>query len=74
MKTLKNFDLIYFRGKSCFEEDHTQSYLVLQPMYRYCIRVVGVGSGNYISFWKCKGLSDEYIRGPNTCDYKINPK
>ena len=43
-------------------------------MYRYCIRVVGVGSGNYISFWKCKGLSDEYIRGPNTCDYKINPK
>ena len=29
------FDSIYFRGKSHFEEDDTQNYLVFEPMYRY---------------------------------------
>ena len=35
LKKLKKFDLSYFRGKSHFEEDGTQNYLVFQPMYRY---------------------------------------
>ena len=35
LKKLKIFDSIYFRGKSNFEEDGTQNYLVFQPMYRY---------------------------------------
>ena len=30
-------------------------------MYRYFKRIVGVGSGHYIYFWKSKGLSDEKI-------------
>ena len=35
LKKLQTFDSIYFRGKSHFEEDGSQNYLVLQPMYRY---------------------------------------
>ena len=36
LEKLKTFYSIYFRGKSHFEEDGTQNYLVVQPMYRYC--------------------------------------
>ena len=39
LKKLKTFDSSYFRGKSHFEEDGTQNYLVFQPMYRY-LRVI----------------------------------
>ena len=39
LKKLKTFDSSYFRGKSHFEEDGTQSYLVFQPMHRY-LRVI----------------------------------
>ena len=61
---LETFDSIYFRGKSYFEEDGTQlkkNYLVFQPIYKYFKRITGVGSGNYIYFWKSKGLSDEVL-------------
>ena len=34
-KKLKTLDSSYFRGKSHFEEDGTQKYLVFQPMYQY---------------------------------------
>ena len=34
-KKLQTFDSIYFRGKSHFEEDGTQSYLVFKLIYRY---------------------------------------
>ena len=46
LKKSETFDSIYFRGKSHFEEDGTQNYLVFQPLYRYFRRIVGVGSGN----------------------------
>ena len=36
--------------------------------------MIGVGTGNYIYFWKSKGLSDENITAPTTSDYKLNPK
>ena len=32
LNKLKTFDLSYFIGKSHFEEDGTQNYLVLQPI------------------------------------------
>ena len=32
LKKLETFDSIYFRGKSHFEDDGTQNWLVLQPM------------------------------------------
>ena len=53
------FDSIYFRGKSHFEEDDTQNYLVFEPMYRYFKRVSDADTGNYSYFWKSKGWSDE---------------
>ena len=35
LNKLKTFDSGYFIGKSHFEEDGTQNYLVFQPIYRY---------------------------------------
>ena len=43
-------------------------------MYRYFKRVAGVRSGNYILFWKSKGLSDEKINSINASNYSITPK
>ena len=40
LKKLKNFSSIYFRGKSHFEEDGTQNYLVFQPIQRYFIELL----------------------------------
>ena len=74
LKKIKTFNSSYFIGKSQFEENDTQNYLVFQPMYRYFKRFVGVGTGNYIYFWKSKGLSDENITAPTTSDYGINPQ
>ena len=71
---MKTFDSSYFSDKSHFEEDGTQDYLVIQPMYRYFNRVSGDGSGDYIYFWKSKGLSDKNITAPTTSDYKLNPE
>ena len=74
MKRLETFDSIYFRGKSYFEEDSTQNYLVFQPMYKYFRRIVGVGSGNYIYYWKSKGLSEERINSITASSYKVTPQ
>ena len=73
LKKLKTFDSSYFRGKDCFEEDATQIYLVFQPMNRYFKRISGVGSGNYIYFWKSKDLSDEKINSIIASNYSITP-
>ena len=40
IKKLKTLDLSYFIGKSHFEEDGTQNYLVFQPLNRY-FKVIG---------------------------------
>ena len=73
MKKLKTFDSSYFIGKSHFEEDGTQNCSVFQPMYRYFKRIAGVGSGDYIYYWKSKGLSDENITAPSAPNNFINP-
>ena len=70
-KELKTFDSIYYRGKSHFEEDDTQNYLVFQPIQRYFKRVAGAGNVNHIYYWKSKGLSDERINSIKTSDYEI---
>ena len=46
LKKLKTFDLNYFIGKSSFEENGTQNYLVFQPMNKY-FKVVA--NAKYIS-------------------------
>ena len=48
------------------------NYLVFQPMLRYFKRITGVGTGNYIYFWKSKGLSNENITAPTTNYYSLN--
>ena len=74
LKKLQKFDSTYFRGKSSFEEDSAQTYLVFRPMYRYFKRIADVGSCNYMYFWKSKGLSDERINSITTSNYSITPE
>ena len=59
IKKLQTFDSNYFRGKSHFEEDGAQNYLVFQPIPRY-FKIMA--NTKYISSWKSKGLSDETIK------------
>ena len=47
---------------------------ITQLIHRYFKRVAGVGTVNYIYFWKSKGLSAENIKAPTTNDYSLNPK
>ena len=65
LKKIQKFEAAYFRGKSHFEENGTQNYLVFQPVYRYFRRIIGFGSGNYIYFWKSIALSDERLNYKN---------
>ena len=73
LNKLKTFDSGYFIGKSHFEEDGTQNYLVFQPMYRYFKRIAGVGNGNYIYYWQSKGFSDERINSITVSNYSVTP-
>ena len=43
-------------------------------MYIYFIRIAGVGSGNYIYFWKSKGLSDERLDSITASYHEITPE
>ena len=44
----KTFDSSYFTGKSHFEEDGTQNYLLFQPIFRY-FKVNTINNTDYIS-------------------------
>ena len=65
--------MIYFRGKSHFEKDGTQKYLVFHSTQTYIKRIAGVGNDHHIYYWKSKGLSDEGINSIKTFDYGITP-
>ena len=67
---LEAFDSSYFRGKSNFENDGTQNYLVFQPIQRYFKKI---GNTGHISAWKSNGLSDERIKSFDTCDNSLAP-
>ena len=43
-------------------------------MYRYFEGIAGVGSSNYLYFWKSKGLSDERINSITTSNCSITPE
>ena len=73
MEKVKTFDSSYFIGKSHFEENDTQNYLVFQSMYRYFKRITGVGCGDYIYYWKSNGLSDERTNSIKTPNHSITP-
>ena len=71
IKKLGTFDLIYFCGKSHFEDDDTQNYLVFQMAYRY-FKTVSNNDAK-ILLWKSKGFSDENIKPPSTSKQMLNP-
>ena len=73
MKKRKTFDSSYVIGKSYFEEDRTQIYLVFEPIYKYFKRVAGIGNGSYIYQWQSIGLSDGKINSIKTSNYNITP-
>ena len=54
LNNLKTFDSSQFIGKSHFEENGTQNYLVFQPLNKY-FKVIA--NTDYVSSWKSKGLS-----------------
>ena len=70
LKILETFDPIYFRGKSHFEDDGNQNYLVVQTAYRY-FKTVSINDSNILSR-KSKGLSDENINPPSTSNKTLN--
>ena len=70
MNKLKTFDSSYFIGKSHFEEDGTQNYLVFQPMSKYFTMITNT---DHISSWKSKGLSNESIKPRTTSDNSLAP-
>ena len=71
LKKLKICDSIYFHGKSHFQDDGTQKWLVFQLINRY-FKTVSFNDRNILS-WKSKGLSDESIKNPTTTNNFLNP-
>ena len=69
LNKLKTFDSSYFIGKSHFEEDGTQNYLVFQPLNRY----FKIGNSDCILSWKSKGLSAESITPSPAPNNFLNP-
>ena len=67
MNKLKTFDSSYFIGKSRFEEDGTQNYLVFQPIHKYFKLVTNT---LFVLSWQSKGLSNENI---NTLTTSLSP-
>ena len=63
-------DSNHFRGKSHFEEDGRQNYLVFQPLNKYFKIITDI---RYISSWQSKGLSDETIKPPAISDDSLTP-
>ena len=72
LNKLKTFDSSYFIGKSYFEEDGVQNYLVFQPIIRY-FKVNTITNTDYVSSWKSKELSAESIKPPTTSDNSLTP-
>ena len=61
LNKLKTFDSSYFIGKSHFDEDGTQNYLVFQPIKKYFKLNT---NADCVSSWKSNGLSVESIKLP----------
>ena len=70
LNKLKTFDSSYFIGKSHFEEDGTQNYLVFQPINKYFKVITNT---DYVSSWKSKGLPAESVKPPAKSDNSLTP-
>ena len=69
LNKLKTFDSSYFIGKSRFDEDGTQNYLVFQPIIKY-FKVNTITDTDYVLSWK----SAETIKSPTTSDNSLTPE
>ena len=65
LNKLKTFNSSYFIGKSHFEEEGTQSYLLLQQLNKDFKVITNT---DYVSSWKSKGLSAGSIKPLTTSD------
>ena len=72
-KKLDAFDLSYFHGKNCFDEDGAQNCLVFQPMVKY-LKMTYKNNFNYIESWQSKGVSSYKINSIYTNNYLLNPR
>ena len=68
LNKLKTIDSNYFIGKSHFEGDGVQNYLVFQPINKYFKVITNT---DYVPSWKSKGLSSESIKPPTTSGNSI---
>ena len=75
MKKLQVYDLGYSRGKQYFDEGiGKKNYLVFLPMRKY-FKLNSVASvTDYFLSWQSKGLSNESIKSPATCNNSLNPR
>ena len=73
LNKLKTFDSSYFIGKSHFEKDGIQTYLVFQPIIMYFKVNTIVGVTDYVLSWKSKGLSAEIIKPSTASDNSLTP-
>ena len=73
MNKLKTFDSGYFIGKSHFEEDGVQNYLVFQPSNKY-FKVITNANTKYILSQQSKVVSDKSVKPPAMSDYKLYTK
>ena len=58
----------YFIGKSHFDEDGAQNYLVFQSILEYFTL-----NNNWIKKWKSKGLSNQSLEVVSTSDNNLTP-
>ena len=68
LKKIKKFDLIYFMGKSYFDEDGSQNYLVFQLILKYYML-----NSTQIRKWILKRLSNESLEVVSTSDHTSSP-
>ena len=68
LKKLKTSDSNYFIGKSHFEKDGTQNYLVFQPLSQHFKVITNI---DYVSSSKSKGLSVESSKPPTASNNNL---
>ena len=68
MKKLKTLDLGCFIGKSYFDEDGAQNYLVFQLILKYFMV-----NSNWITKWKSKRLSNKCLEVVSTSNNTLTP-
>ena len=69
LNKLKAFDSSYFIGKSHFQEDGVQNYLVFQSMYKY----FKTDSSYHILSWTSKGLTNKSTKPPSAPNNFLTP-